>query len=116
MDGVLIRPDSAASDTADLVRSLRGRAGLTQGQLAERLATSQSVVSRWESGRDEPRLTTLARLARACGESLLVTTQPDDVDRAQIREHLDLTPAQRLAALRNVNRFVATARRVRGGT
>ena len=35
---------------ADLIREARKRAGLTQRELAERAATTQSSVARWESG------------------------------------------------------------------
>jgi len=34
----------------DLLREVRERAGLTQGQLAERLETTQSVISKCERG------------------------------------------------------------------
>ena len=98
---------------ANLLRWARAEAGLTQTALAERLGTKQSVVSRWERGGDEPRLSTLARVLRACGFALGVEVTPDDVDRAQIREHLAMTPEQRLTAAANVSRFVSTARRVR---
>ena len=52
----------------ELARSmirLRLQRGLTQKQLAERLKTTQSVVSRLESGRAKPSLATLRRLADA---------------------------------------------------
>lgn len=42
----------------------RRRAGLSQAQLAHRLLTSSQEVSRLETGRTLPRLTTLLRLAR----------------------------------------------------
>ena len=103
-------------ELADLIRSARERAGLTQTELATRLRTTQSVISRLESGRDEPRLSTLGRLLRTCGFALTIAAAPDDVDRAQIRQHLAMTPAQRLAAARNVNRFVTAAREARRGT
>jgi transcriptional regulator with XRE-family HTH domain len=101
-----------AAATADLIRDARLAAGLTQVELARRLRTTQSVVSRWERGGDEPRLSTLDRILRACGRRLTVSVEGDDVDRAQIRQHLAMTPAQRLAAVANVSRTLATARRV----
>ncbi len=107
-----VRVDDAGATAARLIRSARIHAGLTQAELAERLATTQSVVSRWERGGGEPRLATLARIMRACGLALTVGAQPDDVDRAQIHEQLALTPAQRLASVRNLSRALASARRV----
>ena len=101
------------STAAALVRTARTEAGLTQAALAARLGTTQSVVSRWERGDDEPRLSTLQRIARACGQRLVLALEPDDVDRAQIRQQLALSPSDRLASVANVSRFVATARRVR---
>jgi transcriptional regulator with XRE-family HTH domain len=98
---------------ANLIRSARERADLTQKALAARLGTTQSVVSRWESGRDEPRLSTVARIMRACGFRLTMSAEPDDVDRTQIQHHLAMTPAQRIATVKNVSRFVNAARRAR---
>lgn len=97
---------------ADLVRSSRLGAGLTQAQLAERLGTTQSVVSRWEQAHDEPRLSTLAAIARATGRRLVVDLVDDSVDRAQIRQQLALTPEERLASVVNLSRGLATARQI----
>jgi transcriptional regulator with XRE-family HTH domain len=96
---------------ADLIRSAREEAQLTQAALADRIGTKQSVVSRWERGRDEPRLSTLVRIMHACGLSVVVGVEPDDVDRAQIRQQLAMTPSERLASVANVSRTLATARR-----
>ena len=95
-----------------LIRRCRVEAGLTQAALAERLGTTQSVVSRWERGGDEPRLSTLTRILRACGQRLVISVEPDDVDRAQIRQQLAMSPADRLASVRNVSRMLASARKV----
>jgi transcriptional regulator with XRE-family HTH domain len=94
-----------------LIRDARRLAGLTQGELAERLGTAQSAVSNWERGRETPRVDTLARVLEACGfEADLTFRRHDDVDRAQIRQNLALTPAQRLESVRNVSRLRAGAR------
>jgi ribosome-binding protein aMBF1 (putative translation factor) len=50
----------------------RTRAGLSQEQVAERMATSQSTVARLESGRTLPSLRTLERYARATGSRTVV--------------------------------------------
>ncbi|MEO6652699.1 MAG: helix-turn-helix transcriptional regulator [Ilumatobacteraceae bacterium] len=106
---MIVVPLGRPSDVGRLIRSSRERAGLSQTQLAERVGTTQSAVSRWERGHDEPRLTTLARLIRACGRSASIVVD-DGVDRAQIRAHLALTPTQRLSAVTNVSRLRAIAR------
>jgi ribosome-binding protein aMBF1 (putative translation factor) len=60
----------------DLARTLiaaRVAAGLTQAQLAKRMATTQSVVARMESGRSRPSTQTLEKLAAATGTRLKIT-------------------------------------------
>ncbi len=53
---------------AEMVRSARIRVGLTQTELAKRADTTQTVISRIESGADSrtPSLALLARIAGAC--------------------------------------------------
>jgi transcriptional regulator with XRE-family HTH domain len=101
-----------SAGTADLIRDARLAAGLTQADLARRIRTTQSVVSRWERGGDEPRLSSLERILLACGRRLAITVENDDVDRSQIRQQLAMTPAERLASVTNLSRTLATARRV----
>ena len=50
----------------------RGRAGLTQAQLAERMGTKQAAVARLEGGRVRPSLATLRRYAEATGARIVV--------------------------------------------
>lgn len=57
---------------ARMVIARRIRYGLTQGQLAARMGTSVSAVSRLESGQHRPNLQTLEKLARAIGERSVV--------------------------------------------
>lgn len=52
-------------ELAKSIITLRARKGLTQEQLAERMETTQSVISRLESGSAKPSLATLERLANA---------------------------------------------------
>ena len=54
----------------------RTRAGLTQGELAKRMGTTQPVVARLESGRTRPSTRTLERYARATGSRLQVSFKP----------------------------------------
>jgi len=66
--------DALAPEFA-LARSLieaRGKAGLTQAQVAKRMGTTQSVVARIESGRNPPNLKTLEKYARAVGRRIEV--------------------------------------------
>jgi ribosome-binding protein aMBF1 (putative translation factor) len=54
----------------------RVTAGLTQQQLAHRMATTQSVIARLESGRTQPSTQTLERLAAATGTRLKISFEP----------------------------------------
>lgn len=54
------------------IQQARVRAGLTQAELADRLGTSQAVVSRWERGRRTPTIATLAKIAEAIGATLVI--------------------------------------------
>ena len=47
----------------DRLKKLRSKADLTQGELAERLFVSRTLVSKWESGDRYPSRDNLARLA-----------------------------------------------------
>ncbi len=55
----------------------RQRLGLSQAQIAGRMATTQSAVSDFERGATDPRLTTLQRYARAVGCGLVVALRED---------------------------------------
>jgi ribosome-binding protein aMBF1 (putative translation factor) len=57
-------------DLAQLVYDLRTTAGLTQRQLADRMGTTQSVISRLEQAGRLPTLDLLARVATATGSDL----------------------------------------------
>jgi DNA-binding XRE family transcriptional regulator len=59
--------------TADEIRVIRARLGLSQGQLAGRLGCTQSAVANWESGRYTP-----GRRATIKMRNLLV--EPDRLD------------------------------------
>lgn len=50
-------------DFAQKLRQMREKAGLTQGDLADRLDVSRPAVSSWESGKIRPRLNKLQQLA-----------------------------------------------------
>ena len=92
---------------ASLVREARLRAGLTQKELAARLNTMQSVISRWESGSVSPTIETLAEVAAACGLEVQVRLAERDVEDLHLAL-LDrsLTPEQRIDRMVEGMRFV----------
>jgi len=97
-----------------LIREARTVAGLTQTELAARLGTTQSAVSRWERGLDIPRVDTLGRILEACGfEADLRFRRHDDVDHSQINYQLSLDPAARARLFDSVVDAVREARRAR---
>lgn len=84
-----------------LLAAARRSAGLTQADLAERLAISQAAVAQLERADSNPRLATLDRALRAAGFDLVVATRPRQsaVDESLIRQQLELHPAERLHGL-----------------
>jgi transcriptional regulator with XRE-family HTH domain len=98
-----------------LLRSARRRANLTQAQLGERAGLSQAEVARLERAGSNPTAATLERLLRATGHRLELK-RLDAVDESQLRQRLELTPAERLAAFeasqRNLLSLTRGARRV----
>jgi DNA-binding XRE family transcriptional regulator len=50
----------------------RSRAGLTQGEVAARMGTTQSVVARLESGKRAPSMRSVQRYAQAVGARAVV--------------------------------------------
>nr|WP_290988109.1 helix-turn-helix transcriptional regulator [Halomonas sp.] len=63
-------------ELANTLISMRQRAGLTQEELAQRLHTQKSNISRLERGDSNPGWKTLQRYAQACGFDLSVLPRP----------------------------------------
>lgn len=89
------KPDVPAGIEHDLalgqlIYDLRTRAGLSQRALAERMGTTQSVVSRLEEGGGaKNRLDTLARVAKALDRHLVVSF-PEKTP-ARLRDSVQVT-------------------------
>ena len=97
-----------------IIREARKRRGITQGQLAQRLGTTQSSVARLEGGRSDPRLGTVLAAVRACDLDLhLSLTEPDWDHRRLIDDSLALTQAERLEDLIDRLELEATLKRAR---
>jgi transcriptional regulator with XRE-family HTH domain len=67
-----------ASEPAYQIARLRILRGLTQAELAQRVGTKQPSIARLESGRDEPKISFLRRVAEALGARLEVRFVPVD--------------------------------------
>lgn len=77
--GIALRPakeeapvDELTRQIAEKIKSCRRSLKLSQGELAEKIGISQQVISRVEKGRNDIRLLTLERIARALGRTVSV--------------------------------------------
>jgi transcriptional regulator with XRE-family HTH domain len=91
------------AEVARMIYDLRNDAGLTQGELAELVGTTQSVISRLEdSDYDGHSLTMLNRIAKALKQSMTVVMTAKDPEVSSLRQAFHL--------------FVQMLRRERGFT
>ncbi len=105
-------------NVSSVIQKTRQRAGLTQADLAQRVGTTQSAISRLENGRVRPSLETIERLAKACGATLELRLRTPEAPTAEFESNLSLTPAGRLDQLIRAVQFVVEGRRAmvrRGG-
>jgi transcriptional regulator with XRE-family HTH domain len=87
-----------AAGPGEVLREARRRHGVTQESLAIRAGTTQSAISRIESGRVSPTIETLGDLLYLLGEELELLTFSHDsgVDLTLNESNLRLTPGQRV--------------------
>lgn len=102
-------------DAARILRAARRRRGLTQRELAAHAGVPQPAIARIESGTVTPRVDTLEKLLRFCGEGLEARpVRGTGIDRSLIRAMLRLSPAERLRAASleadNLARLLGSAR------
>jgi transcriptional regulator with XRE-family HTH domain len=74
---------------ARFVTQRRAELGLTQEQLAERMGTSHSAISRIESGQHRTSVSTLERLAEALGARLVMAFETGPPE-APVREFVSV--------------------------
>jgi transcriptional regulator with XRE-family HTH domain len=89
------------SASSSLLKDARRRAGLTQAELAQRLGVSQAAVAKLESPRANPTVDTLDRALWATGHRLALDApeRAPGVDESLIRQHLELSPAERIRGI-----------------
>jgi transcriptional regulator with XRE-family HTH domain len=103
-------PDAydACMTSGTLIRQARTRAGLSQGELAERSGKDRAQIARWERDAVTPSLETLRELLRACGFDLdlsLVPYRGPDVQlEARLEKALGRTPQERLQTMLKAHR------------
>jgi transcriptional regulator with XRE-family HTH domain len=89
------------SEPATLLKQARRQAGLTQAELARRLGVSQAAVAKLERPGSNMTVRTLDRALWATGHRLALEAEPrrPAVDESLIRQHLELSPAERLRGI-----------------
>jgi len=84
-------------DSGQFLREARRRAGLTQQQVADGGAVSQSLIARIENGRVAPSFDRLLTLVRVCGFDLDIRVVPLDEDAwSMVEQGARLSPDERL--------------------
>lgn len=98
---------------AALLIDARHRAGLTQAQLAERASVDRPSISRYETGRQDPSVTMLARLISACGMELRVRADIlTEANRSQYERDMAVGPAQAIRNAERARREVVSIRKI----
>jgi transcriptional regulator with XRE-family HTH domain len=94
-------------DPGRMIRERRLAHGLTQAQLALRVGTTQTALSRLERGELSPTFATVQRMLFVMGETatLAVERLPGDHDEAHLADMLRRTPAERLELAMSWNRL-----------
>jgi len=59
-----------------LLQAMQNAAGLKQQQLSKRLRVHPILISQYHNGLKEPRISSLARIAAACGQELVLSFRP----------------------------------------
>ncbi len=91
------------------LRAARIELRLSQADIAERIGTTQSAIARLESGRSDPRLSTLERYARAVGvEPTFAAGRPaaPSLERTADEVRASLKAGDASEALRHVIQFL----------
>ena len=57
------------------LKEVRERSGLTQEELANRINTTKSVISRMENHSEDIKLSTIEKVAKALGKKIKITIQ-----------------------------------------
>lgn len=96
------------ASAATLIKRSRLEAGLTQAELARRVAVTQPVIARLEREGANPRLQTLEKVIAATGRSLELGVGPSaGIDETMIVADLKLTPDERLRQFEALYEFAS---------
>jgi ribosome-binding protein aMBF1 (putative translation factor) len=67
------KKEAYAYYTGQIIEQARKKAGMTQTELADKVGTNKSYISRVETGRTEPKVSTFYRIASSLGLSIELT-------------------------------------------
>ena len=67
MKGILLYCSMNAFFTGQIIEEARKKANMTQAELAEKIGTNKSYISRVETGKTEPKVSTFYRIASPSG-------------------------------------------------
>jgi transcriptional regulator with XRE-family HTH domain len=76
-----VKPRCDESELPGRIRYWREKAGLSPGQLAEKIGVDRSAISHWEAGDFFPATPNLIRVAVACGIDMRMFWAPLDLGR-----------------------------------
>ncbi|MEJ7790980.1 MAG: helix-turn-helix transcriptional regulator [Gaiellaceae bacterium] len=85
-----------------LIREARLLAGISQGELGDRVGRDRAQIARWERDAVQPSFETLRELLRACGYDLslqLARHESDERADEQIRKRLRRSPQERTRSM-----------------
>ena len=83
--------------SGQLLRESRLRAGLSQGELGERVGRPRTQIARWERDAVAPSFETLREIIRSCGYDIAARLIEFNTGHdAELRDNLLLTPKERL--------------------
>jgi DNA-binding XRE family transcriptional regulator len=69
----LFKKEAYSYYTGQIIEQARKEAKMTQSELAEKVGSNKSYISRIETGRTEPKVSTFYRIASALGRSVELT-------------------------------------------
>ena len=69
----LFKDEAYSYYTGKIIEQARKEAKMTQSELAEKVGSNKSYISRIENGRTEPKVSTFYRIAAAMGRSVELT-------------------------------------------
>ncbi len=101
-----------------MIRRARQQAGISQATLADRLGTTKSAISRWETGQVDPSFGAVVRAAQACSSNLgmlLIEQEPDPHDLSMLETASGQSPSERLQRLIDTVAFIESGRKGRRG-